>query len=261
MEVILKQDVDALGLRGEVVNVARGYARNFLLPRGLAESATPGLVRELEKRDALRARHEAKTVDEARAIASTARGARASVRRQRRPDRLAVRLGHRDERRRPALGAGEDPRRPPEALDGHDQADRPLHGAGRGLRRRRRRAEARRRPGGPGAADRGGARSARGRGAGAEAAAPRPRRRGRGRRGAVEAADDERPRPRRRTRAEASDELEAEPPSPTRAGRPRSPQALHRPVDNFPPLFHKRSTACGTRCGKCRKERPFVHCR
>ncbi len=70
MEVVLRQDVDKLGLRGEVVNVARGYARNYLLPRGLAEPATPGLVRELEKRDAVRARSEAKTVDEARAIAS-----------------------------------------------------------------------------------------------------------------------------------------------------------------------------------------------
>ena len=70
MEVILKQDVDSLGLRGDVVNVARGYARNYLLPRGLAETATPALVRELEKRDAQRARHEAKTVDEAQAIAN-----------------------------------------------------------------------------------------------------------------------------------------------------------------------------------------------
>jgi large subunit ribosomal protein L9 len=69
VEVVLRQDVDALGLRGDVVNVARGYARNFLLPRGLAEVATPGLVQELEKRDAQRARHEAKTSDEARAIA------------------------------------------------------------------------------------------------------------------------------------------------------------------------------------------------
>src|SRR5207302_11289169 len=69
MEVILKQDVDHLGLRGEVVNVARGYARNFLLPRGLAQVATPALVKELEKREAQKARHEAKTVDEARAIA------------------------------------------------------------------------------------------------------------------------------------------------------------------------------------------------
>ena len=68
MELILKQDVDSLGLRGEVVNVARGYARNFLLPRGLAEVATPALVRELEKRDQQRARHEAKTGDEAKAI-------------------------------------------------------------------------------------------------------------------------------------------------------------------------------------------------
>jgi len=69
MEVVLKQDVEKLGLRGEVVNVARGYARNFLLPRGLAEVATPGLVRELEKRQAQHARHEAKSSDEARAIA------------------------------------------------------------------------------------------------------------------------------------------------------------------------------------------------
>jgi len=70
MEVILKSDVDHLGLRGEVVNVARGYARNFLLPRGLAEVATPALVKELEKRDAQRARHDAQSVDEARAIAT-----------------------------------------------------------------------------------------------------------------------------------------------------------------------------------------------
>jgi large subunit ribosomal protein L9 len=74
MEVVLREDVDKLGLRGEVVSVARGYARNFLLPRGLAEVATPGLVRELERRDAQRARHEAKTTDEARAIATRLEG-------------------------------------------------------------------------------------------------------------------------------------------------------------------------------------------
>ncbi len=68
MQVVLRQDVESLGLRGEVVNVARGYARNFLLPRGLAEPATPGLVRELERRDAQRARHEAQSADEAQAI-------------------------------------------------------------------------------------------------------------------------------------------------------------------------------------------------
>jgi large subunit ribosomal protein L9 len=69
VEVVLRQDVDHVGLRGEVVNVARGYARNYLLPRGLAEVATPGLLRELERRDALRARHEAKSTEEAQAIA------------------------------------------------------------------------------------------------------------------------------------------------------------------------------------------------
>jgi len=69
MEVILREDVDKVGLRGEVVNVARGYARNYLLPRGLAQVATPALVKELDKREAQRARHEAKSVDEARAIA------------------------------------------------------------------------------------------------------------------------------------------------------------------------------------------------
>ena len=60
MEVILLDDIDTLGLRGEVVNVARGYARNFLLPRRLAEPATPAKVAELRKRDEQRARHEAR---------------------------------------------------------------------------------------------------------------------------------------------------------------------------------------------------------
>src|SRR5438874_5147770 len=69
MEVILTQDVDKVGLRGEVVNVARGYARNFLLPRRLAEVATTAKVAELEKRDAQRARHEARSVEQGREIA------------------------------------------------------------------------------------------------------------------------------------------------------------------------------------------------
>src|SRR5438093_256730 len=65
MEVILLNDVEKVGLRGEVVNVARGYARNFLLPRQLAEPATPAKVAELRKRDEQRARHEARTVEQA----------------------------------------------------------------------------------------------------------------------------------------------------------------------------------------------------
>jgi large subunit ribosomal protein L9 len=69
MDVILRQDVDKVGLRGEVVSVARGYARNFLLPRGLAEAATPAKVAELRKVDERRARHEAKTFEDAQAVA------------------------------------------------------------------------------------------------------------------------------------------------------------------------------------------------
>jgi len=68
VEVILLSDVEHVGLRGDVVSVARGYARNFLLPRRLAEEATPGRVAELQKRDARRARHEAKSAEQAREI-------------------------------------------------------------------------------------------------------------------------------------------------------------------------------------------------
>ena len=71
MNVILLEDLDKVGLRGEVVSVARGYARNFLFPRRLAEEATAARVAELRKRDSQRARHEAKTADEASAIADT----------------------------------------------------------------------------------------------------------------------------------------------------------------------------------------------
>jgi len=49
MDVILLQDIEKLGLRGEVVAVARGYARNFLLPRRLAEPATAARVAELRR--------------------------------------------------------------------------------------------------------------------------------------------------------------------------------------------------------------------
>jgi large subunit ribosomal protein L9 len=70
MDVILREDVDKVGLRGEVVNVARGYARNYLFPRKLAQEATPALVKELEKRQAQLARHEAASVEQAREIAT-----------------------------------------------------------------------------------------------------------------------------------------------------------------------------------------------
>ena len=73
MDVILLSDVDKVGLRGEVVSVARGYARNYLLPRRLAEPATPAKVAELERRESQRARHEAQTFDHAQEIAEVLR--------------------------------------------------------------------------------------------------------------------------------------------------------------------------------------------
>jgi large subunit ribosomal protein L9 len=69
MEVILLSDVEKVGLRGEVVDVARGYARNFLLPRRLAQEATPARVAELQKREAQRGRQEARSTDQAAEIA------------------------------------------------------------------------------------------------------------------------------------------------------------------------------------------------
>jgi large subunit ribosomal protein L9 len=71
MEVILLNDVEKVGLRGEVVNVARGFARNYLLPRRLAEVATPAKVAELRKREDQRARHEARSFEQAQEMATT----------------------------------------------------------------------------------------------------------------------------------------------------------------------------------------------
>jgi large subunit ribosomal protein L9 len=69
VQVILRQDVDKVGLRGEVVNVARGYARNFLFPRGLADEATSARVGEVRKVEERRSQHEAKTFEDAQSVA------------------------------------------------------------------------------------------------------------------------------------------------------------------------------------------------
>jgi len=68
MKVVLREDIEKLGLRGEVVDVARGYARNYLLPRKLAEPATPSRVAELEKINARRALSEAQSFEQAQEI-------------------------------------------------------------------------------------------------------------------------------------------------------------------------------------------------
>jgi large subunit ribosomal protein L9 len=68
MEVILLQDVEKLGLRGDVTSVARGYARNFLIPRKLAKPATPAKVEEIRRQDSRRALQEARSAEQAETI-------------------------------------------------------------------------------------------------------------------------------------------------------------------------------------------------
>ena len=60
MEVILREDVDKLGARGQVVNVANGYARNFLLPKRLAVAATEANKKIVEQERQAHLRREAK---------------------------------------------------------------------------------------------------------------------------------------------------------------------------------------------------------
>jgi large subunit ribosomal protein L9 len=69
MEVILKEDVPKLGNRGEVVKVAEGYGRNFLLPRKLAIQATEANKTVIEQMKAASVRRSAKEKTEAEALA------------------------------------------------------------------------------------------------------------------------------------------------------------------------------------------------
>jgi large subunit ribosomal protein L9 len=65
MQLILQETVDKLGARGDVVNVARGYARNYLLPRKLAMEASPANLKRLEKIRATLAKRTATERDQA----------------------------------------------------------------------------------------------------------------------------------------------------------------------------------------------------
>jgi large subunit ribosomal protein L9 len=69
MEVILREHVDNLGRRGEVVKVADGYARNYLLPRKLALLVTEGNKKQIERE---RAKFDAKEADEKRVVEALA---------------------------------------------------------------------------------------------------------------------------------------------------------------------------------------------
>ena len=74
MQVILKADVNKIGRAGELLTVSDGYARNFLLPRGLAEEATAGKIAELKERQKHQKAKEEKLRQEAEAARKELQG-------------------------------------------------------------------------------------------------------------------------------------------------------------------------------------------
>ena len=79
MEVILREDVEKLGNRGQVVKVAPGYARNFLLPKRLAVLATEGNKKIVEQERQAYVRREAKQQDEAQDLAKQLTGVTVTI--------------------------------------------------------------------------------------------------------------------------------------------------------------------------------------
>ena len=69
MEIILRERIDSLGVRGDVVNVSPGYARNYLLPKKLAVLATPANMKQIEQEKATAVRREALERNDAEALA------------------------------------------------------------------------------------------------------------------------------------------------------------------------------------------------
>ncbi len=74
MRVVLRDDVDNLGHKGDLVDVADGYARNYLVPRGLAIQATRGVQKQADAMRRNRQAREDRTRDEAREVAGRLTG-------------------------------------------------------------------------------------------------------------------------------------------------------------------------------------------
>jgi len=70
MKVILTEDVKKLGSKGDVVDVADGYARNYLFPRGMAAEATKTKMKEIEEKEAKKERIESEKREEAEKMKS-----------------------------------------------------------------------------------------------------------------------------------------------------------------------------------------------
>ncbi len=74
MKVILTKDVPNTGLKGEVLDVSPGFARNYLLPKGLAVEASPGRLKDLEMRAKMHENKSLKEKEEAQKMASQLEG-------------------------------------------------------------------------------------------------------------------------------------------------------------------------------------------
>ena len=70
MKVIFLQDVKGHGKKGEIKDVAEGYARNYLIPRGLAQIATPGATKSVEQMNAAQAKRKEREKQEAMELAA-----------------------------------------------------------------------------------------------------------------------------------------------------------------------------------------------
>jgi large subunit ribosomal protein L9 len=85
-EAVLLQEVDALGERGAVVEVSKGYLRNYLLPRKLAAPATPGMLDELQRREAAAAKAQQEATERAAENAAMLNRTVLTIARQAGPD-------------------------------------------------------------------------------------------------------------------------------------------------------------------------------
>ena len=79
MKIILTQDVPKLGSSGTVQEVAPGYARNYLIPQGMAVIATKGSIKQVEERQAADARRIAKQEEELRGLSDRLQGMRVQI--------------------------------------------------------------------------------------------------------------------------------------------------------------------------------------
>jgi large subunit ribosomal protein L9 len=79
MKVILTQDVPKLGDAGTVQDVANGYARNYLIPQGMATIATVGSIKQVEERQASEARKIAKLEEQMRGLSDRIQGMRIQI--------------------------------------------------------------------------------------------------------------------------------------------------------------------------------------